>query len=160
MTLCLIALGGNMGNRLGNLRRAAGELAFVARIILRSGVYETPPWGVGSQPRFLNACLSIETDMKPRELLAAVKGVELAMGRVSREHWGPREIDIDILTHGDISLNEEDLVIPHPLMYERSFVLVPLADIAPDWKHPVTGESLSGLLQKTGRDGIVKIALL
>jgi 2-amino-4-hydroxy-6-hydroxymethyldihydropteridine diphosphokinase len=161
MTVCLIALGSNIGNRLANLRKAAESLMLeVGKVTAKSGVYETPPWGNHEQPRFLNACVTLETDMKPRELLNAAHDIEREGGRKERERWGPREIDVDILTYGEISLHENDLIIPHPLMGQRPFVLVPLSDIAPDWSHPLTGEFLSDLLLKTGREGIVRITLL
>jgi 2-amino-4-hydroxy-6-hydroxymethyldihydropteridine diphosphokinase len=157
----MIAFGSNVGNRLGNLRRAADELGERAgRITARSGVYETPPWGVASQRRFLNACVIIETDESPRGLLMRAKDTEQALGRKIRERWGPREIDVDILTYGEISSEDDDLVIPHPLMTERAFVLVPVFDIAPGWKHPVTGEPLRELLEKTDKTGIIRITSL
>jgi 2-amino-4-hydroxy-6-hydroxymethyldihydropteridine diphosphokinase len=156
-----LSLGSNVGNRLGNLRRAA-EL-FKARagaISARSDVYETPPWGLDTQPKFLNACIAINTDIPPHELLGLLKSMERELGRVAREHWGPREIDIDILAYGGLTIQDDDLVIPHPLISERPFVLVPLADIASVWKHPRTGETVSELLKKVRALGIVRITAL
>ncbi|MDR3281249.1 MAG: 2-amino-4-hydroxy-6-hydroxymethyldihydropteridine diphosphokinase [Synergistaceae bacterium] len=160
MTVCALSLGSNLGNRLGNLRRAMESLRAAGKVIAKSGAYETPPWGVASQPRFLNACVAMETDRTPEDILSAAKEIERNLGREHRERWGPREIDIDILTYGDISLDEENLTIPHFHMRERAFVLVPLEDIFPEWRHPVTKESIHDLLEATGREGIIKITSL
>jgi 2-amino-4-hydroxy-6-hydroxymethyldihydropteridine diphosphokinase len=150
-----------MGNRLENIRRAADLLENRAgKITARSEVYETAPWGVISQPRFLNACLLLETGLPPYDLLAETQAAESEIGRVARERWGPREIDIDILTYGDILLNDERLVIPHPLMGRRAFVLVPMLDIARDFVHPSCGTSIDELLAGTDREGIVRIVSL
>ena len=125
----------------------------------KSGVYETPPWGVEAQPRFLNACLLLETELAPEELLARLKEIERNIGRVERERWGPREIDIDILTCGGEVINCAELTVPHPSMRERAFVLVPLSDIAPGLIVP-PGDSVSSLLEKTDSDGIVRVTSL
>jgi 2-amino-4-hydroxy-6-hydroxymethyldihydropteridine diphosphokinase len=161
MILCALSLGSNMGNRLENIRRGAELLdGRTGKITAKSEVYETAPWGVESQPRFLNACVLLETELPPRGLLSETQTIERELGRVARERWGPREIDIDILTYGDMLLNEEKLVIPHPLMCERAFVLVPLLDIARDFMHPSGGTSIDEFLAGTGREGIVRIVSL
>ncbi|MDR1508574.1 MAG: 2-amino-4-hydroxy-6-hydroxymethyldihydropteridine diphosphokinase [Synergistaceae bacterium] len=161
MTLCALSLGSNVGNRLENIRTAVELLMRrTGKITAKSEVYETEPWGVEFQPRFLNACVMLETDLSPRALLSETQTIERELGRVARERWGPREIDIDILTYGDMLLNEEKLVIPHPLMGERAFVLVPMLDIARDFTHPSDGTSINEFLAETGREGIVRIVSL
>jgi 2-amino-4-hydroxy-6-hydroxymethyldihydropteridine diphosphokinase len=160
MKTYILSLGSNVGNRLANLRAAAGLLSAKEKISSRSDVYETPPWGVEAQPRFLNACLVLETELEPPELLAAVKGAERKIGRVARERWGPREIDIDIISCGEMVFSDENLQIPHPRVRERAFVLVPLRDAAPGWRHPVTGESVDALLESADTSGIVRIVRL
>ena len=100
---------------------------------------------MAEQPRFLNACAVIETELPPEALLSVVKEIERKIGRVKRERWGPREIDIDILLYGDLSLELPGLSIPHPRLHERKFVLVPLVKIAPDWVHPKLGLPISGI---------------
>ncbi|MDR1137799.1 MAG: 2-amino-4-hydroxy-6-hydroxymethyldihydropteridine diphosphokinase [Synergistaceae bacterium] len=161
MNLCALSLGSNIGNRLANIRKAAELLEDrVGTISAKSEVYETAPWGLKSQPRFLNACVLLETELSPHGLLSETQAIEREIGRIARERWGPREIDIDILTYGDTLLNEEKLVIPHPLMSERAFVLVPMSDIARDFVHPSDGTSIGDFLARTGREGIVRVVSL
>jgi 2-amino-4-hydroxy-6-hydroxymethyldihydropteridine diphosphokinase len=126
----------------------------------KSHAYETPPWGVESQPRFLNACVLLETGLEAGELLRRVKGIEDALGRVERGRWGPREIDVDILTFGGGAMESLELTVPHPRMRERAFVLVPLNEIAPDMMIPPGCEPVADLLKKTDARGIVRIAPL
>jgi 2-amino-4-hydroxy-6-hydroxymethyldihydropteridine diphosphokinase len=128
-----LGLGSNLGDRLENLRRAV-ELVNPApgiRVIRSSRVYETKPIGP-PQPDFLNAVVQIETTLTPRALLDACRVVEDVMGRVRAERWGPREIDVDVLTYGREVIDEPDLVIPHPRMHERAFVMVPLLEVDAD----------------------------
>jgi 2-amino-4-hydroxy-6-hydroxymethyldihydropteridine diphosphokinase len=160
MTVCALSLGSNLGNRLENMRRAVDAMRPFGRVAAKSNVYETPPWGMEGQGRFLNSCLLLETDLPPQRVLSEIKEIERSLGRVPRERWGPREIDIDILTFGDGILNGPDLVVPHPSMAERAFVLVPLADIAPDFRIPPNGAEISLLLEKLDRSGIVRITSL
>jgi 2-amino-4-hydroxy-6-hydroxymethyldihydropteridine diphosphokinase len=161
MTLCALSLGSNMGDRLANIRNAADFLGSgTGKISAKSEVYETAPWGMTSQPRFLNACVLLETGLSPYDLLAEIQSIERKVGRIARERWGPREIDIDILTYGETLLNDEKLVIPHPLMRERAFVLVPLSDISKGFIHPSDGTVLDELLAATDREGIVRIVSL
>ena len=129
-----LALGTNLGDRVGNIEEAIRRLTAdgSVRLVKRSGLYRSAPWGVTDQDWFVNACISIDTDLSPRELLERCQAVENGMGRVRTRHWGPRIIDVDILTFGDFKISEPDLVVPHPLIGERAFVLVPLKDIAPD----------------------------
>ncbi|MDQ3574469.1 MAG: 2-amino-4-hydroxy-6-hydroxymethyldihydropteridine diphosphokinase [Actinomycetota bacterium] len=130
-----LALGSNLGDRWAHLRRAARAMPDVTRI---SPVYETEPvGGPAGQGRFLNAVVELETDLGPRELLAVCRRLEEAAGRVRRQHHGPRTLDVDVLLVGDpaedhTTVDEPDLTVPHPRMWERPFVLIPLADLAPD----------------------------
>jgi 2-amino-4-hydroxy-6-hydroxymethyldihydropteridine diphosphokinase len=128
-----LALGSNLGDRLEHLRRAAGLLGDRGdvRFVRSSRVYETAPVGP-PQPDYLNAVIEVETTLGARDLLRACLDVEAAMGRVRAERWGPRVIDVDVLTFGDERIDEPDLVVPHPRMHERAFVLVPLLELTPD----------------------------
>lgn len=128
MKLAYIGIGSNLGNRLMNLRRGVEELGKLGKILRLSSVYETEPWGRDGQNWFLNAVTLIETGLEPVALLAALKSVE-AMFRRSPERWGPRELDMDILLYQGVRIETESLVIPHPRMRERSFVLVPLREL-------------------------------
>lgn len=136
-TKAAIGLGSNLGDRLGNLRQAVDRLRKQGTILATSFVYETPPFGVTTQPRFLNAALILEFEGSPHFLLKTLKTIEKEMGRKERDKWGPREIDLDILMIPDLVYEDEGLKIPHPGLPERAFVLVPLSEIAPDWIHPV-----------------------
>jgi len=143
-----LGLGSNLGDRRVNLRRAlhALEAAGAVRITAVSPVYETPPWGMTDQPVFLNLCAAGRTDLPPRDLLETIKRVEQEVGREPAVRWGPRHIDVDILFYDDIVVDDGDLQIPHPGVPERVFVLAPLAAIAPDLRHPQTGETVSAML--------------
>jgi 2-amino-4-hydroxy-6-hydroxymethyldihydropteridine diphosphokinase len=133
-TTSYLALGANLGDRLANLQRAVDELAATPgiRVVRSSRVYETEPVGGPEQPEYLNAALEVETDLAPHDLLEACLAVEGAMGRVRDERWGPRPIDVDVLTFGTETIDEPDLTVPHPRMHERGFVLVPLAELDAD----------------------------
>jgi 2-amino-4-hydroxy-6-hydroxymethyldihydropteridine diphosphokinase len=136
MPEALLALGGNVGNSRAILDRAIGLLCDgkEVRLVARSSDYRTPPWGFKYQPHFVNLAIVIETTLDPRELLARAQEVELRLGR-DRAHEkrnGPRTADIDILAYDDLTLNEPNLTLPHPRLFERAFVLVPLAEIAGD----------------------------
>ena len=143
----LLALGSNVGNRLAMLEKALRALDKAGLSITdKSRVWETEPWGVTDQPRFLNMCAKAKTELEPEELLAAVKGVEQELGREKRVHWGPREIDVDILLIGSEIVELPSLRVPHPLMQERAFVLVPLCEIAPEACHPLFHKTVRELL--------------
>jgi 2-amino-4-hydroxy-6-hydroxymethyldihydropteridine diphosphokinase len=114
----------------------------------RSSVYETKPWGVTDQPRFINMVVQIETTLEPEELLRLLKGIEKEIGRQDSFHWGPRIIDLDILLFNALVLNEENLKIPHPFLHEREFVLRPLNEIAPDVIHPIFRMSIDELTKR------------
>jgi 2-amino-4-hydroxy-6-hydroxymethyldihydropteridine diphosphokinase len=129
-------LGSNIGDKPANIRKALGllESRSVARLKAVSSIYRTPPWGYREQEDFANACALAETFLAPEALLAAVKAIEADMGREETVRWGPRLIDIDILFYGDKPLATKDLVLPHKELFNRAFVLVPLAEIAPHLK--------------------------
>ncbi len=145
-----LALGSNLGDRLETLRRAARVLD--ARpgieVIRSSRVYETEPVGP-PQPAYLNAVLEVRTDLEPRALLEACLAVEAELGRVRAERWGPRSLDVDVLTYDDLQVDEPDLTIPHPRMHERGFVLIPLRELDADPMLP-GGRSLSTLRLSPG----------
>jgi 2-amino-4-hydroxy-6-hydroxymethyldihydropteridine diphosphokinase len=136
VTEALIALGGNVGDVRDTLRLALKMLGADGdiRLIARSPSYITPPWGIENQPAFVNCCAAIETTLPPHGLLARAHAVEKAFGRdrSKEQRWGPRRLDIDLIAYGDVVLNDPDLILPHPRLFERAFVLVPLADIASD----------------------------
>lgn len=153
-----LGLGSNLGDRGDNLRRAVKALAPEVTVVRESAVYETPPWGVENQPGFLNMTLKAETDLAPAALRDHVKNVERKVGRKRTFRWGPRVIDIDILLYDDLIVDTPNLVIPHPQMHKRPFVLVPLASIAPDVKHPLLGFSMQQLLEHVDASGISPVA--
>ena len=138
-----LGIGGNLGDRVAHLRHALWLLAQDCGDLTISPVYETPPWGDTDQPMFLNLVARGKTVLSPQLLLARVKAIEFEVGRRPTRRWGPRVIDIDILSMGRTIENGPDLAIPHVLMHERGFVMVPLADLEPEWVHPVLGTSAS-----------------
>ncbi|MGN6519259.1 MAG: 2-amino-4-hydroxy-6-hydroxymethyldihydropteridine diphosphokinase [Dokdonella sp.] len=131
-----VGLGGNLGDPRRQLESALGELAALAstRLVARSSLYRTAPWGVADQPAFVNAVAELESGLAPRELLHALLAIEQRHGRVrDGTRWGPRTLDLDLLACGDVQLAGAGLVLPHPELARRAFVLVPLAEIAPDF---------------------------
>jgi 2-amino-4-hydroxy-6-hydroxymethyldihydropteridine diphosphokinase len=143
-----LALGANVGDRMAALRAAVEGLAPYIDIAARSPVYETAPAYVSDQPPFLNAALIGETKLEPLVLLRAVKDLENDLGRQPTFHYGPRAIDIDIIFYGQEIVSVPELAIPHPRMVEREFVLRPLNDIAPDWRHPQIGLTVAEMLAR------------
>jgi 2-amino-4-hydroxy-6-hydroxymethyldihydropteridine diphosphokinase len=155
---CIIALGSNLGDKIANIDKAIGLLTERGDIdlVARSRNFATEPWGKLDQDWFVNACIGVATALKPRELLVRCKEIERRMGRVATEKWGPRVIDLDLLIYRDSLLNETDLVLPHPHMIERAFVLAPLVDIAPDLD--IKGKSVLEHLQASDRGGVRPLA--
>lgn len=149
-----LGLGTNLGDRRLNLQSAVQQLAPRVLVIAESKVYETPAWGYEQQPAFLNMVVRADTDLQPEELLKEIKGVEQRLGRTATFRWGPRLIDIDILYYEDLILDTAGLVIPHPRLHERAFVLVPLADIAPEHVHPALGKTTRQMLARVDASGI------
>ena len=133
MTIAYLGLGSNVGDREGHLAEARRRIEEAgARVLRASSVIETEPWGVTRQPRFLNQVLEVEWAASPRDLLTAMKNVLHEVGRTPTYRWGPREIDVDILLFGDQRIDEPDLQVPHPRMWERDFVMDPLHQLRPD----------------------------
>jgi 2-amino-4-hydroxy-6-hydroxymethyldihydropteridine diphosphokinase len=150
----LIGLGGNLGDPVKSIQQALEMIGRNAdcRVEAVSSLWRTPPWGKLDQPDFINACAKVSTRLEPRAFLALCLQTEQALKRVRNERWGPRSIDIDILFFGERAIEEEGLVIPHPRVAERAFVLVPLAEIAGELVFD--GESVERRALKIGREGI------
>jgi 2-amino-4-hydroxy-6-hydroxymethyldihydropteridine diphosphokinase len=149
-----LALGSNLGDRQANLKQAIASLSPQMEVKAKSRVYETPPWGYTDQPKFLNQVVKVDTYVGPEPLLKHLKRLEIALGRVPSFQNGPRLIDIDILFYDDLVLNKPSLVIPHPQLHERAFVLMPLNDIAPALSHPSTGKTVNEMLMSCDTSGI------
>lgn len=159
MAEALIMLGGNVGEVRTTFRRAIPLLCGMTQgaLLARSSDYLTPPWGDEAQPPFINACIAIDTALDPHALLFTMHKIERKLGRdrASETRWGPRTLDLDLLAYDDAELNKPELTLPHPRMFERPFVLVPLAEIAPD--RPIAGRTPREALAKLSADGIVKL---
>jgi len=155
----LIALGGNRGDVRTTFDRAIAVLCDGAEVSLlkRSSDYRTPPWGVTDQPAFINAAIAVTTALSPGALLARVLACERQFGRDrSRERrWGPRTIDIDLIAYDNVEVHEPDLTLPHPRLFERAFVLAPLAEIAPEFR--IAGVSVAEALSRVDATGIEKL---
>lgn len=146
-----------MGNRMVNLQLAMESLAEIGTVINSSSVYETDPWGFKDQPAFYNQVILLATSLEPADLLQAVKKIEQRIGRTPSFRYGPRVIDIDILLFDNIVITTPSLTIPHPMMKERPFVLVPLAEIAPQLIFPDDQANISQVLEDAGQNGIRKV---
>jgi 2-amino-4-hydroxy-6-hydroxymethyldihydropteridine diphosphokinase len=153
-----IALGANLGDRRANLASALRALEPEVHVEAVSALYESAPQPPAPPPAYLNAVCRVSTELEPRALLKYVKGIERALGRGSAERWAPRPIDLDIALYDDRRIDEDDLVIPHPRLLERAFVLRPLLDIDPELTYPGNGERLSEVLVRIGDEELVLVA--
>jgi 2-amino-4-hydroxy-6-hydroxymethyldihydropteridine diphosphokinase len=159
VTEALLALGGNVGDVRATFDRAIAMLCADGRVrlVARSSDYTTPPWGVTAQPAFINLCIAVETELEPQGVLARTQAIEQALGRrrAAELRWGPRPIDIDILAYDDLTLDTRGLTLPHPRLLERAFVLVPLAEIAPE--RVIAGIRVRDALAKLDITGIHRL---
>ena len=150
-----LSLGTNLGNREMNLEAVIKRLPPAVTILECSPIYQTEPWGYLDQPDFLNQVLKAETTLPPQELLEYIKNIEHKIGRRPSFRFGPRKVDIDILFYSDRIIQKEDLVIPHPSLKDRAFVLVPLADIEPELVYPGSDQTIADLLRDIDQSGVV-----
>lgn len=150
MKSVFLGIGSNLGNREINMQQAVEHInRRVGEVYLKSAIYETEPWGFQSDDAFLNMVIAVETQMSPRALLSEILHIESLLGRFrNKEHYSSRNIDIDILLYDDVVLSEPDLTIPHPLLHERKFVLIPLCEIASELVHPVLKKTFRELLDE------------
>jgi len=159
MTAAWLALGGNVGDSRVILDRAVKLLCdgVTVRLLARSSDYRTPPWGFKYQPPFINLCIAVETSLSPRDLLAHAQAVELQLGRdrAHEKRWGPRTADIDIVAYDNLNVHELGLTVPHPRLFERAFVLLPLAEIAPDFV--IAGRSVREAAAGVDQTGIERL---
>jgi 2-amino-4-hydroxy-6-hydroxymethyldihydropteridine diphosphokinase len=155
----LIALGGNVGDTRETLARAIEAFCdgAVVRLLARSSDYRTPPWGVTDQPAFINCAIVVATAVPPLDLLARAQAIERQFGRdrSKEQRWGPRTLDIDLIAYGDVTLETPELTLPHPRALERAFVLMPLAEIAPD--RSIKGVRITDALARLDCTGIEKL---
>ena len=159
MVSAIIALGGNVGDVRATFKSAIADICTLAqaKLLARSSDYATPPWGEEQQPPFVNACIEIESKLAPHALLDLLQAVERKFGRdrTKERRWGPRTLDLDLIAYDDLALQTEALTLPHPRLLERAFVLVPLAEIAPERK--VGGRSVKAALAELGSAGIERL---
>lgn len=155
----LIGLGGNLGDVGATFRAALAALeAGGCRILAASSIWKTPPWGRTDQPAFLNACIRVETDLAPRALLDLCLSTETALGRVRSEKWGPRTLDLDVLDVDGRTVDEPGLVLPHPFLAERAFVLLPLAEIVAD--RTIGGRTVAAMAAAVDASGLERLGPL
>ena len=155
-TRIYLSVGSNLGDRSANLDRAVGALTEAGvHVLRRSAIYETEPVDFLDQPWFLNCVVEAETSLAPRALLAALQGIEALLGSRKLIPKGPRIIDLDILFYGDALIHEPGIEIPHRRLADRRFVLVPLAELAPEWRHPVSHKRVAELLAATADRSVV-----
>ena len=159
MAEALIALGGNVGDVRAAFDRALAMLCDGAavRLTARSSDYATPPWGIEDQPPFVNCCAVLDTHLTPHALLARAQEIERAFGRdrAGEQRWGPRTLDIDLIAYDDVTMNDATLTLPHPRLFERAFVLVPLAEIVPE--RMIAGVRVRDASAKVDATGIEKL---
>lgn len=155
-TPVLIALGSNLGDRAGYLLSGMAQLSALESFRLQrlSTVYETEPVGPAGQGPYLNAVLLGRTRLEPQVLLQEMLRIERRLGRIRQRRWGPRTLDLDLLDYGGRVLEEPGLTLPHPRLAERPFVLVPLGEVAPDWRHPLRQETAAELLTRLDASGV------
>ena len=155
----LIALGGNLGDVRTTFEKAIANICGMTQGVLlaRSSDYATPPWGEEEQARFINACIEIETSLDPHALLFTLHKIEKKFGRdrAHEKRWGPRTLDLDLIAYDDVKVDKPELTLPHPRLFERAFVLVPLAEIVPD--RVIAGRSVRGALAGLSTDGIERL---
>jgi 2-amino-4-hydroxy-6-hydroxymethyldihydropteridine diphosphokinase len=155
----LIALGGNVGDVRATFPKAISNILGMtqATLLARSSDYRTPPWGEQAQESFINACVEIETSLDPHALLFTLHKIEKRFGRdrAKEQRWGPRTLDLDLLAYDDAVINQPDLTLPHPRLFERAFVLVPLAEIVPD--RVIAGRSIAAALAQLSTEGIERL---
>lgn len=155
----LIGLGGNVGDVRATFQKAIANICGMTQGVLlaRSSDYATPPWGEENQARFINACIEIETSLDPHALLFTLHKIEKKFGRdrTNETHWGPRTLDLDLMAYDDVSIDKPELKLPHPRLFERAFVLVPLFEIAPD--RPIAGRTAREALAQLSTDGIERL---
>ncbi|MCX5493452.1 2-amino-4-hydroxy-6-hydroxymethyldihydropteridine diphosphokinase [Kaistia dalseonensis] len=156
MVSAYLGLGGNLGNREAIMGRAIKALTSSPSVTVTavSSLYETPPWGPIPQGAYLNACIGVETSLSARALLALCRSIEETEGRERLVRWGPRTLDIDLLLYGQETIDELGLIVPHPRMVQRAFVLIPLAEIAPDIR--IDDVPIKTLISRVDTSGIVK----
>jgi 2-amino-4-hydroxy-6-hydroxymethyldihydropteridine diphosphokinase len=151
-----LLIGGNMGERMANLAAARNSINIdCGRITATSSIYETEAWGYKEQPAFLNQALLIETSLEAEKLMEEILKIEMALGRKREIPLGPRIIDIDIIYFNDEIINTSNLTIPHPSMADRKFVLMPLTEISPDYRHPILLKTNAVLLKECGDSSVV-----
>jgi 2-amino-4-hydroxy-6-hydroxymethyldihydropteridine diphosphokinase len=159
MADALIALGGNVGDVRATFRKAIANICGMAQAALkaRSSDYATPPWGDEQQAPFINACIEIETGLDPHALLFTLHKIESKFGRdrAKERRWGPRTLDLDLIAYDDISMQKPELTLPHPRLFERAFVLVPLAEIVPD--RIIAGHRVASALAQLSTAGILRL---
>jgi 2-amino-4-hydroxy-6-hydroxymethyldihydropteridine diphosphokinase len=155
----LIALGGNVGDVRATFQKAIANICGMTQgaLLARSSDYSTPPWGDEQQAAFINTCIEIETDLDPHALLFTLHRIEKKFGRdrSSERRWGPRTLDLDLIAYDDVSIHKPELTLPHPRLFERAFVLAPLAEIAPD--RVIAGRSVSAALAQLSTAGIERL---
>lgn len=154
-----ISLGANIPSKAGSPRETLSAViaalpSLGVEVMSRSRFYSTPAWPDPAQPRFVNAVVAVRTKLGPLALLRLLLATEKSYGRVRKTRWEPRCLDLDLIDYGGLVLDETELELPHPRLHERAFVLRPLSDVAPGWRHPDTGSEIAEMLENLGEDGI------
>jgi 2-amino-4-hydroxy-6-hydroxymethyldihydropteridine diphosphokinase len=159
MAHALIALGGNVGDVRATFQKAIANICGMTQgaLLARSSDYVTPPWGDVQQERFINACIEIDTSLDPHALLFVLHKIEAKFGRdrATEKRWGPRTLDLDLIAYDEISMQKPELTLPHPRLFERAFVLVPLAEISPD--RVIAGRKIASALAELSNEGIERL---